>query len=281
MATSGNFDWTLSRDGIIKAALQKLGVIQSGDGNDPTATQITDAATALNLMVKSWQNKGVFLWTVEWVTKTFSASDEVTGTDSSVYTCIRSHTSAASNKPVTGANWSTVWRLRGSTGGVWTTATSYSSVGDFAVEGDTIGIEQAFIRSNNYSDTPLEIVRREKFHEITDKANTGEPSVLFFDNRLTPQIFLWPIPNDTTDVLHVLRVRMLENFDAAANNADFPVRWLRALIYGLAADLADDYKRPIDEFDRLFAKAEKLFEEAKGADKTISDSDFISPAYST
>ena len=279
MATSASFDWTLNRDQIIKAALQKLGVVQTGDGNDPTANQITDAATALNLMVKSWQNKGVFLWTVEWVTKTLSASDEVTGTDSSVYTCIRSHTSAASNRPVTGANWSTCWRLRGSTGGVWATATSYSSIGDFAVDADTIGIEQAFLRSNYYDDTPLEIISRETYQSLSDKSTTGDPSHLFFDNRLTPQIFLWPIPTDTTDVLHVQRVRMLEDFDASGNTADFPVRWLRALIYGLAADLADDYKRPIDEFDRLFAKADKLFEEAKGGDKAVSDSDFISPAF--
>ena len=281
MTTSGSFDWQLSRDQIITAALQKLGVVQSGDGNAPTANQITDAATALNLMVKSWQNKGVFLWTVEWVTKTLSASSQVTGTDGSVYTCIRSHTSAASNKPVTGANWATCWRLRGSTGGAWTTATSYSSVGDFAVEADTIGIEQAFLRNNYYADTPIQIISRPRFMEITDKSAEGQPSYLFYDGRLSPQIFLWPIPNDTTDVLHVLRVRMLEDFDAAANNADFPVRWLRALVYGLAADLADDYKRPIDEFDRLFAKAEKLFDEAKGNDKMTSDSDFISPAFST
>lgn len=278
MATSGSTDWQLTRDEIISAALQKLGVIQAGD--TPTAAQVTAASTALNLMVKSWQNKEVFLWTVEWVTKTLSASNQVTGTDGSVYTCIRSHTSAASNKPVTGANWSTVWRKTGSTGGVWTTGTSYASVGDFAVEGDTIGIEQAFLRSNNYSDIPLEIINRPLFQKITDKSATGQPSYLFFDNRLAPQIFLWPIPNQMTDVLHVQRVRMLEDFDAAANTADFPVRWLRALIYGLAADLSDDYKRPIDEHDRLFAKAEALFEEAKGNDKMTSDSDFISPSFS-
>ena len=279
MTTSGSFDWTLSRDQIIKAALQKLGVVQSGDGNDPTAQQITDASLALNLMVKSWQNKGVFLWTVEWVTKTFSASDVVLGTDGLNYTCIRSHTSAASNKPITGANWNTCWRLRGSGGAVWSAATSYSSVGDFAVADDTIGIEQAFLRSSNYSDNPLEIVSPKRYYEISDKSSDGEPSCVMFDKRLTPQIFLWPIPNDTTDVLHVLRVRMLEDFDASGNTADFPVRWLRALVYGLAADLADDYKRPIDEFDRLFAKADKLFEEAKGGDKMTSDSDFISPAF--
>lgn len=278
MSTSGSTDWTLTRDQIIAAALEKLGVVQAGDS--PTANQIASASTALNLMVKSWQNKGVFLWTVEWVTKTLSASSEVTGTDGSVYTCIRSHTSAASNRPVTGANWSTCWRLRGSTGGGWLTTTSYSSIGDFAVESDTIGIEQAFLRTNDYSDTPLEIIRRERFQEITDKSATGQPSFLFFDRRLSPQIFLWPIPNDSTDVLHVQRVRALEDFDAAGNNADFPVRWLRALVYGLAADLADDYKRPITEFDRLFAKAERLFDEAKSGDSPISDTDFISPAFS-
>lgn len=277
MPTSGSFDWTLTRDEIITAALQKLGAIQAGD--TPSAAQVTAAATALNLMVKSWQNKGVFLWTVEWVTKTLSASSKVVGTDGSTYTCIRSHTSASSNRPVTGANWSTCWRLRGSTGGAWTTATSYASIGDFAVEGDTIGIEQAFLRSNNYSDTPLVIVPYHRFSEISDKSAEGQPSHLVFDNRLTPQIFLWPIPNDATDVLHVLRVRMLEDFDAAGNNADFPVRWLRALVFGLAADLADDYKRPIDEHDRLFAKADRLFEEAKGGDKITSDSDFMTPAF--
>ena len=54
MATSGSTDFTLTRDDIIKGALRALEVLRSG--STPPASEIQDAAQALNLIIKSWMS---------------------------------------------------------------------------------------------------------------------------------------------------------------------------------------------------------------------------------
>lgn len=214
------------------------------------------------------------------MTKTFSAASEVTGTDGLIYTCIRSHTSAASNKPITGADWSTYWKQTSSTGGVWATATAYSAIGDFEVAADTIGIEQAMMRDASGYDHPVDIITRNDYLLIGDKATTAElPTKLCFDDKLTPRVFLWPQPSSTAYVLHYLRVRALEDFDAATDNPDLMAKWIRALIYRLADDLADEYGIILQERGYLSSKGGALVKKAKNADRGAPAQTFVKSAF--
>jgi len=161
MTTSGSYDFTLTRNQIITGALRKVGAVSQG--NVPSAPQISETAEALNALVKSLQTRNVHLWTLEWVTKAFTtAASQVTGTDSNIYTCIKSHTSSnnatTGDTPITLPNWSTYWTLKGSTGGVWANATAYGSTGDFTVAADTLAIEKAFLLSYNLSITLSPII---------------------------------------------------------------------------------------------------------------------------
>lgn len=56
-------DFTVDRDTIIKGALRLCGVLAQGE--TPNSTQITEAAEALNLMVKAWQVDGMPLWAIK------------------------------------------------------------------------------------------------------------------------------------------------------------------------------------------------------------------------
>lgn len=62
MATSNSTNWSLNRDQVITAALRKLSVIPSG--GTPSANQISDAAQALNALVKAYQADGMPLWKI-------------------------------------------------------------------------------------------------------------------------------------------------------------------------------------------------------------------------
>jgi len=53
--------------------------------------------------------------------------DEVIGTDTLNYTCIRNHISDSTNKPITGANWAIYWIQAGSSGIAWVSGTAYIS----------------------------------------------------------------------------------------------------------------------------------------------------------
>lgn len=62
MATSGSTNVASSRDEIIKRALRIIGVL--GIGETPSTSQVSDAAIALEHMVKAWAADGMSLWAI-------------------------------------------------------------------------------------------------------------------------------------------------------------------------------------------------------------------------
>jgi len=61
--TSGSTDFSITRDDIIKRALRLIGVLAQGE--TPTTDQVTEAAFALNGLVKAWQTDGLPLWALK------------------------------------------------------------------------------------------------------------------------------------------------------------------------------------------------------------------------
>jgi len=68
MTTSGTYDFSINRDQLIYGALRLAGVIAQGE--TPTASQVSDAATTLNMLVKAWMADGMPLWAIRTVTIT-------------------------------------------------------------------------------------------------------------------------------------------------------------------------------------------------------------------
>lgn len=60
MTTSGSYDFSINRDQLIEGALRLCGVIAQGE--TPSASQVTESARMLNLMVKAWEADGMPLW---------------------------------------------------------------------------------------------------------------------------------------------------------------------------------------------------------------------------
>lgn len=63
MATSSSYDFTVTRDDIIKKAYERIGVIAPNE--TPHADIISTAALDLNILVKAWMSKGLNLWRKE------------------------------------------------------------------------------------------------------------------------------------------------------------------------------------------------------------------------
>ena len=66
MATSGTYNFTVTRDELIAASLRLLEVYGEGDTITPTA--MTNCAQALNIWVKALCMKGLYLWCVQDIT---------------------------------------------------------------------------------------------------------------------------------------------------------------------------------------------------------------------
>ena len=254
MATSNSIDFELTEANIILEILERLRVAQNGQTIPGYLSKSVERT--MNLVIKAWQTKTDFLHTRTWTTKTFSASDEVTGTDGNIYTCIKSHTSASDNKPITGADYTTYWELKGTTGGTWVTATSYIAIGEFTAPTGCLSIEKAFIREESNHDYQVAIVTLNEYLDILDKGNTGRPYLLTFDKQLTPKVYLYYQPNQTDYVLHYLYERRLEDFDSVANTPDLPVEFTEAFITEVAFKCAKKFNVPQDI--RLELKAESM-----------------------
>ena len=75
MSTSGSTDFSVTTEDIITEALELLGVL--GEGEAPTADQITSSQRTLNMMAKTWQADGLNLFAVQRATLNLIDGQEV------------------------------------------------------------------------------------------------------------------------------------------------------------------------------------------------------------
>jgi hypothetical protein len=280
MATSGSIDFDPTRDEIIKGALLRVGGIK--EGSSVTPSQTSTAQFELNLLVKSLQNDGVRLWSEDWHNQALNtASSEVTGTDSLIYTCIRSHTSSADNKPITGKDYTAYWTQKGTTGGVWATSTSYTNIGNFDLPSRTVSVSKVTLKDGDIDYNVSLGSFSDYLDTIADKSLTGRPTEFYLQKSAadTQTVYLYPIPDKSTYVLQLLRVRALEDFDADSNTSDFPQRWVGVLVAGLAERLSHVYGRDLNERQILFQRYKEELNLARGDDSEVLTVDFIEGAF--
>lgn len=73
MATSDSTNFSTTRDDLISGALRLCGAL--GMGETPTSSQVTEASTALNMLVKAWQADGMPLWALKEYNLTLTLSN--------------------------------------------------------------------------------------------------------------------------------------------------------------------------------------------------------------
>ena len=155
------------------------------------------------------------------------------------------------------------WQNRGVL--LWTTETTAvtvsTSVTSYDLSSSTIDALEVVLRRDD-TDLQLERISPEEFLLIPRKTQTGRPSQYSIrrgrDNLV---LSVWPIPENTTDVLHIERIRELQDVNKSAiQNADLPKRFLPCLTAGLSYQMS--MKRPGVEPARiqmLKANYEELF----------------------
>ncbi len=272
MAVSNSTDFNQFRNDIVMRALRIVGAYPQG--GKPSAVQLSEGITALNSLIKHNQSQGMRLWSLEWLTKSFTASDLVIGTNGETYQCIRSHRSTAPSQPILNAEWTTYWAKKEGGGGIngWIIDHNYESIGDFILDDSLLGIDKAFIRSEQF-DREVSGISIDRYMELPGKSNSGIPShfVVMPERqlivsgipgegyRMITRVYLWPQPDNTDITFHCQTIRKGADYDNVNNISDGDVRFLDAIVYGLAANLADEYGLPISERSWVAGKAEGLF----------------------
>lgn len=137
------------------------------------------------------------------------------------------------------------WQNRGVM--LWTANTSsvtvVTSVTTFALGSETIDVLEAVVNRDN-TDTQLERISMQEYLKIPSKGQTGRPTQYAVRHeRGNPVVHLWPIPENSTDVVKLELVRYMEDVDkSATQNADISRRFLPCLTAGVAYYMS--MKRP-------------------------------------
>lgn len=112
-------------------------------------------------------------------------------------------------------------------------------------------------------DVPLGEMGRVEYMEMPNKTTTGAVNSFFYDRESssTGTIFLWPAPETTDEIIKYTYARPIQDFDAAGDAADFPLEWTRAIEWGLADEIADEYDVPDPKRTRIERRAAQYLAE--------------------
>lgn len=131
------------------------------------------------------------------------------------------------------------WSVRGVN--YWCTAETTlsltASTRNYSLPVGTIDVLTAVLRRDS-NDTLLSRLSMTDYNAQANKTTEGKPSQYFFDRQYTPQIYLWPVPENSTDTIIYWGLTQLEDATASYQDTDVPYRWTEAMCSGLAARLS-------------------------------------------
>ena len=127
-----------------------------------------------------------------------------------------------------------------------------------------IDVLSVVIRRSN-TDFSLTRVSRDTFLSIPVKTTQGRPSQFFLDRQITSNLKVWPVPENSTDVIVYDALTRMDDADAQVNTLDMPFRFYPCLAAGLAYYIA--LKRAPNRLQILKAMYEEEFERAMTEDR--------------
>jgi len=251
MATSGSKDFELDVSEYVEEAFERCGL------EVRTGYDLKTAKRSMNLLLADWANRGLNQWTIKQTSVTvaaditeypagaltmtvgssssFKVAETITGGTSAAtasITNLPSGTSMAITIPTgTFTSGETL------TGGTSAATTTLSAAVDLSDTQATIDILSLVVKrdDNSYSAGRLS---RDGYLTIPNKTQTGRPSQFFLDRQISPNLKIWPAPENSTDTLIFDRLTRMDDVDEYTNNLGVPFRFYPALAAGLAYYIA-------------------------------------------
>lgn len=144
------------------------------------------------------------------------------------------------------------------------TVTMVSGTGNYNLDSDVIDILSIVVRRSD-TDYALDRISRDTYLSIPSKATTGRPNQFFLDRQITPNLKLWPTPDNSTDVVYYDALVRMDDADAYTNTMEVPFRLYPCLAAGLAYYIS--IKRAPNRVQLLKAMYEEEFERAMAEDR--------------
>lgn len=281
MTVSNVHTFTMTRDEIITEAVELTGTHNLGNALD---SEVLDSfARTLNLFLKSWQPKGLFLHTYKPATL-FLAKDQQSyllgptgdnATESYVETTLTADAAALdtvltvdSETGLTVADnigvvlddgtlhWDTIASLAPLTltNGIASSAASSNAVYAYTTKIiRPVKITDLMLESNG-SERPINKVSTSEYRNLPAKDSAGSPVQYAYDPQLdNARLYVWPVANDVTEKINFTYQKPVDDFTTDSDTATAAPDWLHCLTIGLAYHIAP--KRNIGLAEQQLLKA--------------------------
>lgn len=155
-----------------------------------------------------------------------------------------------------------LWTVKQATTTLTSGTATYTSATGLASPMNDI-LEVALRRSG--TDYDLDRISRGEYLNIPSKTSTGRPSQFYFNRQSSPEITVWPTPENSTDQLVYYYITRIEDADTLQNTTDVPYRFLPCMVSGLAYYLS--VKKAPERVQLLKAVYEEEFQRAADEDE--------------
>jgi hypothetical protein len=136
--------------------------------------------------------------------------------------------------------------------------------GDQPLGTDVIDILSLVIRRDG-TDYALNRISRDEYLNIPTKSTVARPTQFFVDRQINPVLQMWPLPDNSTDVVYYDALIRMDDADNYTNTAQVPFRFYPALAAGLAYYIS--MKRAPDRSQMLKAVYEEEINRAMDEDR--------------
>lgn len=124
-------------------------------------------------------------------------------------------------------------------------------------------LEVALRRSG--TDYEVDRLSRGEYLNVPTKTTTGRSSQFYFNRQVSPEMTLWPVPDNNTDELVYYYITRIEDADTLVNTTDAPFRFLPCMVAGLAYYLS--IKKAPERVQLLKTVYEEEFQRAADEDE--------------
>tara|TARA_R110000823_G_scaffold221522_1_gene350013 strand:+ start:102 stop:770 length:669 start_codon:yes stop_codon:yes gene_type:complete len=138
------------------------------------------------------------------------------------------------------------------------------SDGTYPLGTDIIDILSVVVKRDG-TDYSLDRMSRDGFISIPNKTSESRVNQFFLDRQTTPVLNLWPLPDNSTDVVYYNALTRMDDADTYTNTLAMPFRFYPCLAAGLAYYIA--MKKAPDRVQILKALYEEEFERAATEDR--------------
>lgn len=150
-----------------------------------------------------------------------------------------------------------------------TEGTNYVDLGT-----DIIDVTSAVLQKSDV-DYQLERISRSDFLYIPNKTAKARPTQFFLERHITPRFYMYPTPENSTDVVYYYALTRMQDAGDYTNNMETVFRFLPCMTSGLAYYLA--IKRAPDRVANLKAIYDEEFDRAAFEDIDSVSSRFLPP----